>query len=76
MEIKIDRKLILLQFAGIVIWLIIIYSNILLVMRGKLISILFIILGIAFILFHMGVIRDYYKKDENENIKEGDYKGW
>lgn len=59
-----------------VIWLIIIYSNILLIMKGKLISILFIMLGIAFLLFHIGVIYSYYKKDENENIKEGDYKGW
>lgn len=74
MEMKIDRNLFLLQFAGIIIWLIIIYSNVLLFMKDKLISILFIILGIIFILFHIGVIRDYYKN--GNNVKEGDYKGW
>ena len=58
---KFNRNLFFLQFVGIALWLINLNLHIVSVLKGKLISIIFVVLGIIFIMFHLTVIMiEYY----------------
>lgn len=56
---KIDRRLFFLQFVGIALWLVNLYFYISSALTGRLLSILFVMLGIIFIMFHLTVIINY-----------------
>lgn len=71
MQITIFGKgLFISQFICIAFWLTDFYLHIPLAMKGSLISVLFIILGIIFILFHLKIIHDiYYEYKDNKIYK-------
>lgn len=65
---KFNKKLFYIQFVCIAIWLVVLYLHFISAMKGKLISIIFIILGIIFLIFHFTVIMNY--KDEKRIDKK------
>lgn len=68
------KRLFYLQFIGLIAWSIDLYLYVPSAMDMKLLSVLFTILGIIFIVFHLTVIRDIY--NQKRYMKKGDiYEG-
>ena len=56
------------QFICLAFWLTDFYLHVPLAMKGSLLSVLFIILGIIFVMFHLKIIRDIYQENKDNKI--------
>lgn len=68
------KNLFIAQFICIAFWLTDFYLHIPLAMKGSLLSVLFVILGIIFVIFHLNVIRYIYKGYEENKMYRLDRK--
>lgn len=62
------KNLFISQFICLAIWLTDFYLHVPLAMKGSLLSVLFVILGIIFVIFHLNVIRYIYKGYEENKM--------
>ncbi len=56
------------QFVCLAFWLIDFYIYFPLAMKGSLLSVLFVILGIIFVMFHLKIIHDIYWEHKDNKI--------
>lgn len=56
------------QFICLAFWLIDFYLHIPLAMKGSLLSVLFVAIGIIFVMFHLKIIRDIYQENKYNKI--------
>jgi FtsH-binding integral membrane protein len=56
------------QFICLVFWLTNFYLHVPLAMKGSLLSVLFVVLGIIFVMFHLKVIHDIYQEHRDSKI--------
>lgn len=63
-----EKGLFVFQFVCIALWLTNFYMHIPLAMKGSLISVLFVIIGIIFTIFHLKIIHDIYHEHKDSKI--------
>lgn len=59
---RFGKGLFVSQFICIGFWSIDFYLHIPLAMKGSLVSVLFVVIGIIFVMFHLKIIRDIYQE--------------
>ncbi len=62
------KSLFVAQFICLAFWLTDFYLHIPLAMKGSLLSILFVVIGIIFTLFHLKIIHDIYQEYKDNKI--------
>lgn len=62
------KNLFIAQFICLAFWLTDFYLHVPLAMKGSLLSVLFVILGIFFVMFHLKIIRDIYQEHKDNKI--------
>lgn len=62
------KSLFISQFICLVFWLTDFYLHIPLAMKGSLISILLVAIGIIFVMFHLKIIHDIYHEHKDNKI--------
>ena len=65
---RFGKNLFVFQFICLAFWSIDFYLHTPLAMKGSLLSILFIIIGIIFVTFHLKIIRDIYHEHRDNKI--------
>jgi len=65
---RFGKSLFVAQFICLAFWLTDFYLHIPLAMKGSLLSILFVIIGIIFTLFHLKIISDIYQEHKDNKI--------